>query len=277
MTSQTTTSIAPRPRAPTALPTRRWPPCCSRRSSSRPSRTAPATGRSRCSASPRTWRSSTAPARGLAKGPAPPARSRRLQPAAPLLGAARRCSRWPRSVCVRLGFLIGALAWAFHVALDRAVGYGLRTRDGFQRRNGLSPRAREIVDVALELLEEEGPDGLSMRRLADRLGIQAPSIYKHLPDKQALEAAIISAGFELQAEAFEAGARRAAKTRSPRSPSPTAGSPGASTPLPADDGTRAPPRPARARRRSPCRPALSTRPSVATPTSPAPHGHSRMA
>jgi hypothetical protein len=34
---------------------------------------------------------------------------------------------------VGLGFLIGALAWAFHVALDRAIGYGLRTRDGFQR------------------------------------------------------------------------------------------------------------------------------------------------
>jgi AcrR family transcriptional regulator len=68
----------------------------------------------------------------------------------------------------------------------------------------LSPRAREIVGVALELLEEEGADGLSMRRLADRLGIRAPSIYKHLPDKQALEAAIISAGFELQADAFEA-------------------------------------------------------------------------
>ena len=32
-----------------------------------------------------------------------------------------------------LGFFIGALAWAFHIALDRAVGYGLRTRDGFQR------------------------------------------------------------------------------------------------------------------------------------------------
>ncbi len=30
-------------------------------------------------------------------------------------------------------WLIGGLAWAFHVALDRAVGYGLRTRDGFQR------------------------------------------------------------------------------------------------------------------------------------------------
>jgi hypothetical protein len=32
-----------------------------------------------------------------------------------------------------LGFFIGALAWAFHISLDRAVGYGLRTRDGFQR------------------------------------------------------------------------------------------------------------------------------------------------
>ena len=67
----------------------------------------------------------------------------------------------------------------------------------------LSPRAREIVGVALDLLEEEGPDHLSMRRLADRIGIRAPSIYKHLADKQALEAAIISVGFELQAEAFE--------------------------------------------------------------------------
>src|SRR3954454_7730506 len=69
--------------------------------------------------------------------------------------------------------------------------------------SSLSTRGREIVDVALELLEEEGAASLSMRRLADRLGIRAPSIYKHLPDKQALEAAIISAGFELQAEASE--------------------------------------------------------------------------
>lgn len=73
----------------------------------------------------------------------------------------------------------------------------------------LSPRAREIVDVALALLEEEGPAGLSMRRLAERLGIRAPSIYKHLPDKEALEAAIISVGFELQADAFAAAVKDA--------------------------------------------------------------------
>ena len=34
---------------------------------------------------------------------------------------------------VSTAYLVGALAWAFHVSLDRAVGYGLRTRDGFQR------------------------------------------------------------------------------------------------------------------------------------------------
>ena len=31
------------------------------------------------------------------------------------------------------GYLAGALAWAFHISLDRSVGYGKRTRDGFQR------------------------------------------------------------------------------------------------------------------------------------------------
>jgi hypothetical protein len=32
-----------------------------------------------------------------------------------------------------LGYFIGGLAWCFHASLDRALGYGLRTRDGFQR------------------------------------------------------------------------------------------------------------------------------------------------
>jgi hypothetical protein len=30
-------------------------------------------------------------------------------------------------------WLAGALAWGLHVAVDRTCGYGLRTRDGFQR------------------------------------------------------------------------------------------------------------------------------------------------
>jgi AcrR family transcriptional regulator len=66
----------------------------------------------------------------------------------------------------------------------------------------LSPRAREIVAAARALLEDEG--AVSMRRLADRLGIKAPSLYKHLAGKQALEAALISDGFLEAAERFEA-------------------------------------------------------------------------
>lgn len=32
-----------------------------------------------------------------------------------------------------VGYLVGALAWGLHIAVDRVAGYGLRTRDGFQR------------------------------------------------------------------------------------------------------------------------------------------------
>jgi AcrR family transcriptional regulator len=73
----------------------------------------------------------------------------------------------------------------------------------------LSRRAREIVGVAREVLESEGAEALTMRRLADRLGIRAPSLYKHLPHKAALEVAIIVTGFEEAAAAFEAAAESA--------------------------------------------------------------------
>jgi AcrR family transcriptional regulator len=49
-----------------------------------------------------------------------------------------------------------------------------------------------------------------MRRLADQLGIRAPSLYKHFPDKAALEVAIIIDGFEEAAAEFEAATDGAA-------------------------------------------------------------------
>ncbi len=64
-------------------------------------------------------------------------------------------------------------------------------------------RRREIIAAARELLDEEGVAALSMRRLAERIGIRAPSIYKHLPDKQALENALISDGFDELSAAFD--------------------------------------------------------------------------
>ncbi|MEL6186234.1 MAG: TetR/AcrR family transcriptional regulator C-terminal domain-containing protein [Myxococcota bacterium] len=49
---------------------------------------------------------------------------------------------------------------------------------------GLS-RAR-ILTAALELVDSEGLDALSMRRLGERLGVQAMSLYRHVKDKEDL-------------------------------------------------------------------------------------------
>lgn len=43
-----------------------------------------------------------------------------------------------------------------------------------------------IVREALSLLDEAGMDGLTLRALASRLGVQAPAIYWHVRNKQAL-------------------------------------------------------------------------------------------
>jgi AcrR family transcriptional regulator len=56
----------------------------------------------------------------------------------------------------------------------------------------------QIVEAAGLLLAQEGPDALTMRRLADRLDIKAPSLYKHLSGRPALVALVVEdALFEL--------------------------------------------------------------------------------
>ena len=66
----------------------------------------------------------------------------------------------------------------------------------------LPRRAAEIIAAARVLLESEGRDALTMRRLGQALGIRAPSIYKHLPGKHAVEVALIEAGLAEMGEAL---------------------------------------------------------------------------
>ena len=54
---------------------------------------------------------------------------------------------------------------------------------------------RMIVDEAVQLLNEGGLDNLSLRKLADRLNVSAPSIYRHFADKAALKSAILDTMF----------------------------------------------------------------------------------
>ncbi|GAB2729203.1 TetR/AcrR family transcriptional regulator [Nocardia thraciensis] len=43
-----------------------------------------------------------------------------------------------------------------------------------------------IVDAAIALADSDGLDALSMRRIADRMGVGAMSLYRHVPNKDAL-------------------------------------------------------------------------------------------
>jgi AcrR family transcriptional regulator len=60
------------------------------------------------------------------------------------------------------------------------------------------------VAAARRILECEGPEALTMRRLGEAVGVRAPSLYKHFPDKAAVEVALIELGFAEAADAFEA-------------------------------------------------------------------------
>ncbi len=68
-------------------------------------------------------------------------------------------------------------------------------------------RRAEVVAAAAAILEESGPDAVTMRAIADRLGIRAPSLYRQFPDKRAIEVALIAGGFDDQAAAFEAATK----------------------------------------------------------------------
>ena len=58
----------------------------------------------------------------------------------------------------------------------------------------LTPRRREFADAARTILERDGESALTMRRLAADLGMKAPSLYKHFPDKESLVLELIVRG-----------------------------------------------------------------------------------
>lgn len=51
-------------------------------------------------------------------------------------------------------------------------------------------RRKEILTAAIGIVSAEGCDALTMRRVAEELGMRAPSLYKHLRDKDELIAAL---------------------------------------------------------------------------------------
>ena len=54
-------------------------------------------------------------------------------------------------------------------------------------------RREQAVAAALDLLRE-GEAAVTMRAIAERVGVKAPSLYKHFPDKADLETALVAEG-----------------------------------------------------------------------------------
>lgn len=71
-----------------------------------------------------------------------------------------------------------------------------------------------MVAAARQIVEADGDEALTMRRLAEDLGIKAPSLYKHFADKAALEVALIEGALFEMGEALHAAIARPGR-RSP--------------------------------------------------------------
>jgi AcrR family transcriptional regulator len=76
------------------------------------------------------------------------------------------------------------------------------TTTATSRQRTRSPRGsgallrEEIIDAAQELLAESGdPSQLTLRGIAKRVGIAAPSIYQHFPDADHLKLAVVEKTF----------------------------------------------------------------------------------
>src|SRR5438270_3338002 len=65
-------------------------------------------------------------------------------------------------------------------------------RDTF--RHGNLPEA--LIDAALERLEAEGVEAISLRELAGDVGVNHRAVYRHFPDKLSLLAAVAERGLE---------------------------------------------------------------------------------
>lgn len=61
-----------------------------------------------------------------------------------------------------------------------------RGQAGSGRAPGAGLSRRQVLDAALEIVESEGVDGLTIRGLAAKLGVAVTAIYWHVGDKQAL-------------------------------------------------------------------------------------------
>ena len=63
--------------------------------------------------------------------------------------------------------------------------------------------AEQIAKVVLEILESEGPEAVSMRRIAHAVGVTPMAIYHHFPNRQALLDVVVDREFTCFLESMQ--------------------------------------------------------------------------
>jgi AcrR family transcriptional regulator len=72
-----------------------------------------------------------------------------------------------------------------------------------RRRRRRQETIEEVLDLAVELMTEQGVAGLSVGEIARRMGIQPPSLYVYFPSKNALYDALFERGAQLVLDELE--------------------------------------------------------------------------
>ena len=65
-----------------------------------------------------------------------------------------------------------------------------------RREQGKERRRRRILDAAAQLVEREGLDGLTMRRLSDAAGVSYATVYNLVGSKEDVLVALLRSGLE---------------------------------------------------------------------------------
>jgi AcrR family transcriptional regulator len=65
----------------------------------------------------------------------------------------------------------------------------------------------QILSTAIQILETDGREALSMRKLAEALDLKAPSLYRHFADRNTLEQAIAASAARQLRDALEVAIR----------------------------------------------------------------------
>jgi AcrR family transcriptional regulator len=80
-----------------------------------------------------------------------------------------------------------------------------RARRPDRRSRRRQETIREILDLALDVMTEQGVNGLSLSEIARRLGVKPPSLYKYFPSLMAIYDALFLEGQGQNLDAMRAG------------------------------------------------------------------------